>query len=140
MHAAGQKVKEAGILLSVTAISGLGGTTRWREHAEQTGRALSRMHPDYIGLLTLMLEQGTPLYEQWMAGNFDLLTPEEVMQETLVVLENLDSEGSVFRMNHASNYLTLRGTLNTDREAMMQKLRKGLEGSIRLRSESSRLL
>mgnify|MGYP007083928992 FL=1 len=43
------------------------------------------------------------------------------------MLEHIDSEGSVFRSNHASNYLTLKGTLNRDREAMCEQIRTALE-------------
>ena len=58
---AGQMVKDAGMKLSVTAISGLGGTEMWKEHAIDTAKAFSRMKPDYIGLLTLMFEGDVPL-------------------------------------------------------------------------------
>ncbi len=43
-------------------------------------------------------------------------------------MQHIDSPGSVFRMNHASNYLTLKGTLNQDRERLLQQVRQGLAG------------
>lgn len=135
---AGLKAKSAGMQLSVTAISGLGGKARWREHAVGTAKALSAMKPEYIGLLTLLMEEGTALYDDWKGGGFILLSPEEVLQETLLMLENLDSEGSVFRSNHPSNYVQLRGTLNADREMMMDRIRHALSGDIKLRNEAFR--
>lgn len=135
---AGQMVKAAGMKLSVTAINGLGGTERWQEHAIGTAQAFSRMKPDYIGLLTLMLEGGTKLQREWEAGEFQLLTAPQVAEETLLMLENIDSEGAVFRSNHASNYLSLRGTLNRDREVMCQTLRQALDGEIGYKSERFR--
>ena len=127
--AAGQKARRCGLALSVTAISGLGSVALWREHAVGTAQALSAMKPEYIGLLTLMVEPGTPL-EHWVrAGEFTLLTPAEVLKETELLLQTVDSEGSVFRMNHASNYLTLKGTLNRDRQAMLDKVQAGLNGA-----------
>ena len=127
--AAGQKARRCGIALSVTAISGLGSVGLWREHAIGTAEALSAMKPEYIGLLTLMVEHGTPL-EQWVrAGEFTLLSPVEVLRETELFLQHIDSEGSVFRMNHASNYLTLKGTLNRDRQALLDKVQTGLTGA-----------
>lgn len=137
---AGLRVKEAGIPLSVTAISGIGGKTLWREHAVATGKAFSAMKPDYIGLLTLMMEEGTPLWKEYQEGNFTLPGPEEVAIETLVMLENMDSDGSVFRSNHASNYISLRGTLNADREEMIQKLKAALEGNVAYKKEYLRAL
>lgn len=124
---AGQMVKDAGMKLSVTAISGLGGTEMWKEHAIDTAKAFSRMKPDYIGLLTLMFEGDVPLRRECEEGKFHLLTAPQVAKETLLMLEHIDSEGSVFRSNHASNYLTLKGTLNRDREAMCEQIRKALE-------------
>ena len=126
--AAGQKARNCGLKLSVTAISGLGSVELWREHAVSTAEAFSAMKPEYIGLLTLMVEHGTPL-EKWVRdGEFTVLTPVEVLKETELFLQHIDSEGSVFRMNHASNYLTLKGTLNADRQALLDKVQRGLQG------------
>lgn len=137
--AAGQKARRCGMALSVTAISGLGSVALWREHAIGTAEALSAMQPEYIGLLTLMVEPGTPL-EQWVrAGEFTLLSPVEVLKETELFLQHIDSEGSVFRMNHASNYLTLKGTLNRDRQALLDKVQSGLTG-VGLKPEFMRAL
>ena len=127
--AAGQKARRCGMALSVTAISGLGSRELMRQHAIGTARALSAMKPEYIGLLTLMVERGTPL-ERWVReGSFTVLGPMEVLQETELFLQHIDSEGSVFRMNHASNYLTLKGTLNRDRQALLDKVQTGLTGA-----------
>lgn len=126
--AAGKKARRNGLALSVTAISGLGSVSMWREHARDTALALSAMDPEYIGLLTLMVEPGTPL-EKWVRqGEFTLLTPDEVLKETELLLRTIDSPGSVFRMNHASNYLTLKGTLNDDIPALLAKIELGLQG------------
>ena len=126
--AAGQKARRSGLQLSVTAISGLGSRELWRKHAVETAQAFNAMNPEYIGLLTLMVEPGTPL-EKWVReGSFYVLKPVEVMQEMELFLQHIDSPGSVFRMNHASNYLTLKGTLNQDRELLLQQVRQGLAG------------
>lgn len=126
--AAGQMARRSGLQLSVTAISGLGSRELWREHAVETAQAFNAMNPEYIGLLTLMVEPGTPL-EKWVReGSFYVLKPVEVMQEMELFLQHIDSPGSVFRMNHASNYLTLKGTLNQDRERLLQQVRQGLAG------------
>lgn len=126
--AAGQKARRSGLKLSVTAISGLGSRELWQQHAVQTAEAFSAMKPEYIGLLTLMVEPGTPL-EKWVQeGSFHVLGAGEVLREVELFLQHIDSEGSVFRMNHASNYLTLKGTLNQDRERLLQQVRQGLAG------------
>ena len=120
----GQKVKRNGIGLSVTAITGLGGPELMEAHAVDTAKALNAMNPEYIGILTLVVEDGTPLRDWVREGKFHLLTPAQVLQETKLMVESFDSPGSVFRMNHASNYLSLKGTLNEDKEAMLAQIRR----------------
>ena len=81
---------------------------------------------------------GTPL-EQWVrSGEFTLLSPVEVLRETELFLQHIASEGSVFRMNHASNYLALRGTLNRDRDAMLAQLDRAAADLSLLRPEEWR--
>ncbi len=138
--AAGQKINAAGIDLSVTAISGLGGVELWREHAMDTAAALSAMKPAYIGLLTLMVEPGTPLYDWVQKGEFQLLDSRQVLEETALLVAQLDCEGAVFRMNHASNYLTLKGTLNEDKQALLKRIHSAMSGRTDLRPEYFRAL
>lgn len=138
--AAGQKARRCGLTLSVTAISGLGSVELWQQHAVDTAKAVSEIKPDYLGLLTLMVEPGTPL-ESWVKdGSFTLLSPPEVLKETELFLRNVDSEGTVFRANHASNYLTLKGTLNGDRDALLGQIAAALAGRRDLKSEFLRAL
>ena len=94
---AGLMVKEAGMKLSVTCIAGLGSLELSEEHAVKTAEALSRMKPEYIGLLTLLFELPTPLMRDWQEGRFYLMNPIEIAHETLILLEHIDSEGSIFR-------------------------------------------
>ena len=134
----GLKAKRAGMQLSVTAIAGLGGKKMTKEHAEGTARALSAMNPDYVGVLTLEIHDGTPLQEWVENGSFELLDSTEVLQETRSLVEQLDCPGCVFRMNHASNYLMLGGTLNEDRESLLKQIDSALAGQTKLRPEWSR--
>ena len=136
--AMGQKVRRNGIALSVTAITGLGGPELLERHAIETAKAFNAMNPEYIGMLTLMVEPGTPLYDWVRDGEFQLLTQPQVLRETRLLVENLDSPGSVFRMNHASNYLVLKGTLNQDKEAMLHTIDAAEHDLSRLRPEEWR--
>ena len=134
----GQKVKRNGIGLSVTAITGLGGPELMEAHAVDTAKALNAMNPEYIGILTLVVEDGTPLQDWVREGKFHLLTPAQVLQETKLMVESFDSPGSVFRMNHASNYLSLKGTLNEDKEAMLAQISRAERHMETLRPEGWR--
>lgn len=135
----GKKLKEAGIKVSVTAISGLGGVEDWREHAIETAKVLSEMNPHYIGLLTLFMRGDTPLKRDYEEGRFQILSPEQVMEESMLFLEHIDSPGSVLRSNHVSNYVNLYGTLNEDRQRMIDELKEALE-SEDFREEYFRML
>ena len=134
------KAKEAGIALSVTAISGLGGRDLMEEHAALTAKALSAMNPEYTGLLTLEIFKGTPLYDWKEEGKFKVLSADEVLLETRMLLSKISCPGSVFRMNHASNYLSLAGTLDKDRQSLIDKIDDALSGKYHLREEWQRRL
>lgn len=127
MIEAGKKAKKSGIKLSVTLVSGLGGRDRMKQHAMDSARVISEINPDYVGLLTLILEEGTELYNEYREGNFDLLSPEEVMIETKVFIENLNGDNCVFRSNHASNYIALKGVLNEDKSRLIKEIDDALK-------------
>ena len=122
MIAAGIKVREAGMILSMTIISGLGGKKRWREHALNSARVISAIKPEYVGFLTLMVEPGTELYDQYNRGEVELLDPHEVLDETELFIRSVDAEGTMFRANHASNYIALGGTLNGERDKILAQI------------------
>jgi radical SAM superfamily enzyme YgiQ (UPF0313 family) len=119
---AGVRLKKVGIRTSVTLISGLGGRSRIASHAEKSADAISKMRPDYVGFLTLMVEPGAPIAEEIRSGALELLRPGEVVDEMELFLNRVDSEGTVFRANHASNYILLKGTLNEDIPEMIREL------------------
>jgi len=136
-----QKIEEAGIMASVTFISGMGGQDLWQRHAIDTGTMISAMEPSYVGLLTLMTEPSAPLYKDIQEGRFQLLSGEEVLAETLLMLENINvSKTCVFRSNHASNYLSLKGDLPQDKEKMMAQLRAAMQNTGMLKDERFRML
>ena len=139
MIEAGQKVRAAGMVLSMTIISGLGGKKLMREHALNSAKVISAIKPEFVGFLTLLIEPGTPMYEQYRAGELDLLSPEEVLDETQLFIENVDAEGTVFRANHASNYIPLAGTLNAEKQIILEQIKRSKEQS-RYRPETFRAL
>lgn len=128
------RCRKAGMAVSLTAINGMAGANGdWQSHAIDTAKAVSRIKPEYIAFLTLRVYSGTPLHDWIERGDFVMMQPPELMRETRLFLEHIDAEGSVFRSNHASNYLPLGGTLNADREALIDTIDKALDGKVRLR-------
>jgi len=122
MIEAGKKAKEAGIVLSVTVILGLGGVEGSEKHALETARVLSAIDPDYAGALTLTLVPGTPLYEQAKEGSFRPISPFRSLAELKIIIENASFSNCFFSSMHASNYFSVRGRLPADRERMLDEL------------------
>ncbi len=119
---AGQKLKAAGIKNSTIIILGLGGVEHSREHALASANVISQINPEYLALMTLMIRPGTPLQKQVASGQFKLLTPLHIIEEAHLMLENLDLSGTLFRANHNSNYVQLRGVLNQDKARLLREL------------------
>ncbi|HZK18684.1 MAG TPA: radical SAM protein [Clostridia bacterium] len=141
MLKAGRVALDAGFDLSVTIIIGLGGQKDSREHAIETGKLISAMDPTYLGALTLMLVPGTSLHKDYTEGKFKLLNPKQTLEELYLLVENLRNlTHCVFRSNHASNYLPLRGTLDRDRKQLLSILSNAIENpeSVRLKPEFAR--
>lgn len=122
MIEAGRRITNTGIKLSVTLISGLGGKDGWQEHATESARVINAINPDYLGLLTLLIEPGTRMYDMVKEGTFKLLSTEEVALETQMLIRNLELENCIFRSNHASNYFSLAGTLPHDKGKLLEQL------------------
>lgn len=119
---AGKKLKRCKIQTSVTLISGLGGRGKVEEHALACATLISEMNPEYASFLTLRLYEGTPMYDDVVEGRFERITADEIADEMSIFLEHVDSPGTVFRTNHASNYVVLAGNLNEDIPQMMRTL------------------
>lgn len=122
LKAAGQKLKRCGIQTSVTLISGLGGRSKVEEHARSCAELISAMNPENASFLTLRLYEGTPMYDDVVTGRFERITADEIVDEMKIFLEHVDSPGTVFRTNHASNYVVLAGNLNEDIPSMLAQL------------------
>lgn len=140
MVQAGLRAKEAGFELSVTVLTGLGGKEKSLENAVETAAVLNRIQPDYVGALTLTPTPNTPLYRKMKKGEFLLLDPLENLQELKWLLEKLEQGNCLFRCNHASNYLPLKGRLPVDRDRLVALLGDvvGNPGRYRLKPEHLR--
>jgi radical SAM superfamily enzyme YgiQ (UPF0313 family) len=127
MIAAARKVKEAKIPLSVIWILGLGGKEKSEEHARETARVLNEMDPEYAGALTLMIVEPAPICREIEAGRLTPLTPKESLEELRRVVEGLEPTNCVFRVNHASNYASIGGTLPRDKDKILRQIDEALK-------------
>ncbi len=124
---AGRKLKQAGITTSVTVILGLAGPEGSEKHAIETGRILTEIDPHFAGALTLMLMEGTPLHNDWLAGRFKLISPFQSLVELKLIIENSSFTDCFFTANHASNYLPIKARLPQQRNAVLALIDKVLQ-------------
>lgn len=124
MLSAGEKVVASGIKLSVTVLLGIGGVELSKAHAIDTGRLLTAMEPNYIGALTVMVIEDTPLYEEQRANRFILPSPFQILEELKIMIENTNLRSGLFMANHASNYLPIKIRMPKDKEMVLDLLSK----------------
>ncbi|MCF6246524.1 MAG: radical SAM protein [Desulfobacula sp.] len=136
----GKRVKQAGIQLSITVLIGLAGKERSKIHARETGRVLSAIDPDYVGALSLMLIPGTELATAYENGEFELINPEEMLEELGLMIASTHLSNGLFHANHASNYLPIRAKLPEEKEKTLNLISQALNGKINLKPEHMRAL
>jgi len=119
---AGKKAKAAGIALSVTIILGLTGAEGGTQHPLRTAEVITEIDPEFCGALTLMLEPGAPLYEQWQQGKFTPASPLQSIEELRLIIAHSDFTDCFFTSNHASNYLPIRLKLPQQKEQGLKLL------------------
>jgi hypothetical protein len=93
------------------------------QHAYDTATLINEIDPEYLGLLTLMVCEGTPIARKVKRNEFQVPGPLEMLKEIELMIEPLELSNCVFRCNHASNYLPLKGTLPEDKQKLLETLR-----------------
>jgi len=132
--AAGQKVKEAGIVLSDCVMPGLGGDLElevgkptWLYHVRETARVINEVNPDILRLRTLIPVPGTILGERYRAGLFNRLSDPEIVREIRLLFESLDGITSNIDCNIVFNVLPeLNGQMPEDKEKLLAGIDKYL--------------
>jgi len=119
---AARRVKEAGIILSVTVLLGLGGVERSTIHAEKTGKFLSKIDPDYVGALSVIIVPGTPLAEEVKRGTFEVPNPYMLLEELAIMIKHTNVTHTFFASNHASNYLPVKAWLPEEKEKILKSI------------------
>jgi radical SAM superfamily enzyme YgiQ (UPF0313 family) len=129
------KVHEAGINLFITVLLGIAGEDRSEIHAQKTGEVLSAINPNYVGALSYMPVENTPLEKDIQDGTFSLLPPEKILKELQTMISYTTMTRGYFYANHASNYLPLRIRFPKDKETALATIDKALNGAITLTPE-----
>ena len=119
-----QKAKDARYTISCMIILGLGGKTYTKEHIDETAKVLSITAPDYVGALTLHLEDG--IRDEFLTKfkePFELIDDADALIELENLVSKMDPKSSVvFRANHGSNAYPIGGTFPEDKEKILEKI------------------
>lgn len=139
---AGRRIRQAGIILSVTVILGLGGVEGSQKHALATARILSDIDPEFAGTLTILLVPGTPMHKDWEEGRFTLISPFQSLEELKLIIQNSNFTNCFFTANHASNYLPIKVRLPRQKAETVKLIDEVLatKDMSRLRPEFTRAL
>ncbi len=134
------KAKEAGIKSSVMILNGLGGKVYSEQHARNSARVVNETQPDFLSTLVLSFPYGTDHYKKKFKGDFKEMDPIELLKEMHLFISETNLNNSIFRSDHASNYLSLKGILSRDKEKLLQQIEFGINNSNRgiLREEWQR--
>lgn len=112
------KIRDAGLRSSVMILNGLGGRRHWEAHARHSAELVNAAQPDYLSTLVLSFPRG-PQRLQSDFPDFEAADQATLFRELRLFIECTDLRKTVFRSDHASNYLVLKGELGRDRDRML---------------------
>ncbi|MCF8378212.1 MAG: radical SAM protein [Bacteroidales bacterium] len=117
-----KKAKDAGIKLSVMILTGLGGKHFTDQHAIQSANLINRIQPDFLSTLVLSFPYGPDHYKKRFKGEFIEMEQIDILKELRTFISYTELNSSIFRSDHASNYLILKGILGRDKNDFLKKL------------------
>lgn len=120
------RAREAGIKTSVMILNGLGGKKYWEQHAQNSARVLNEVQPEYAATLVLSFPYGAAHYKKRFSGQYEPMNTLDLFKEMEVFIRNTALKTTIFRSDHASNYLVLKGVLSRDRETMLHKIQEAI--------------
>lgn len=119
------KLGTAGITRSVMILNGLGGKALSAQHADNSARLANATQPEYLATLVVSFPQGEERLRAGFPG-WEPLSQHELFVEMERFLSGLELKRTVFRSDHASNWLVLKGTLGSDKERLLQQVRQAI--------------
>ncbi len=135
MTEAVRRLQSVGIKVSLIALLGLAGKELSAAHVRDSVEIINQMQPTMLSFLSLMLIPGTPLDRAVERGEFSIPDDLAILEELRGMVAGLELESTVFRSNHASNYLPLAGRLPKDKQRLLAEIDGALAGETPLRPE-----
>ncbi|WP_394147735.1 radical SAM protein [Shewanella atlantica] len=124
--AALKKIKRAGIKSSVMILNGLGGTELSQQHAINSAKLMNAAQPEYLSTLVVTLPLGSERMDASFDGRFQLPDQHGLFVEMHTLLTHLELNKTVFRSDHASNYLVLKGNLGKDKQRLLAEVEQAM--------------
>lgn len=121
------KLKGAGIQTSVMILNGLGGRDFSKQHALNSARLMNEAQPDFLSTLVVSFPLGQAKFARNFENGFELPDQQGLFLEMETLLAHLELTNTVFRSDHASNYLSLKGNLGQDKEKLLAQVRTAIE-------------
>jgi radical SAM superfamily enzyme YgiQ (UPF0313 family) len=121
-----QKAHKAGIDTSIMIINGLGGRKYSKQHALHSAEIINQVQPKFLSTLTLSTPFGLEHFQQKFEGNYEEQSVQELIEELRTFIEHLTTESTIYRSDHVSNNLVLKGTLSKDKERLLQEIDRTL--------------
>lgn len=129
------RAHEAGMKSSVMILNGIGGTEHSHAHAVNSAKVLNETQPQYASTLVLSFPFGVEHYIKRLGSAFELPDKAGLLKELHTLITHLELKETIFRSDHASNYLSLKGILNRDKEKLLEQISVAIQGGSSLRPE-----
>lgn len=120
------KAHNAGIDTSIMILNGLGGKKYSQQHALKSAEIINKISPKFLSTLTLSLPYGLEHFQEKFKGDYQQQTIVELFEELKLFIENINAENIIFRSNHVSNNLNLKGTLSKDNDQLVEMLQQAI--------------
>lgn len=134
------KIRESGLRSSVMILNGLGGVRYSEQHAINSAKLMNECQPDYLSTLVVSFPMGEDRFQEGFDGEWQGLDQTALFLELRYFISKLELQKTIFRSDHASNYLPLKGNLGADKNQMLEQLDKALyqPDQVQLRQEWQR--
>lgn len=134
------KLKAAGIKTSVMILNGLGGQKFSKQHAINSARLMNETQPEFVSTLVVSFPMGEERFRKGFGGDYIPLEQGQLFEEIRLLVASFELENTVFRSDHASNYLVLKGNLGADKQRLLDTIDTAINkpGAIPLRQEWQR--
>lgn len=120
------KIKQAGMKSSVMILNGLGGINYSSQHAIASANLMNETQPDYLSTLVVSFPMGDARFAKGFEGKFVMLNQQQLFIEMKLLLEHLTLDKTIFRSDHASNYLVLKGVMGRDKARLISQIDSAL--------------